>query len=128
MPRPFATLVAFLVCLAARGADEPSPFAGDWKTTFRPVCIGQKEDDVTGQIVAFKLLLKGKLDGKKLRVGYDEGQIQVDATLELDPSGNAFCGTFQASNGKRGVWNGWLKFLEHYTQLVTEPEQGCSRL
>ena len=62
---------------------------------------------MTGQIVAFKLPLKGKLDGKKLKVGYDEGQIHVDATLELEPSGNAFKGTFQASNGNRGVWNGW---------------------
>ena len=57
---------------------------------------------MTGQIVAFKLPLKGKLEGKTLKVGYDEGQVHVDATLELEPSGNAFKGTFQASNGNRG--------------------------
>ena len=38
---------------------------------------------------------------KKLTLGYDEGQIHVDATLELEPSGNAFHGTFKTSTGRK---------------------------
>ena len=56
---------------------------------------------MTGKIVFYKLPLKGKSKDKTLTVGYDEGQIHVDAKLELEPSGNAFKGGFQASNGNR---------------------------
>jgi predicted esterase len=89
------------------GAEEANPFTGDWKTSFGPVRFDQKGTEVGGQIIAFRLPLKGKLEGKTLLVGYDEGQIHVDAKLALEPSGHAFKGTFQASNGNRGVWNGW---------------------
>jgi RNA polymerase sigma factor (sigma-70 family) len=82
-------------------------FSGDWKTTFGPVHMEQKGDEVTGKIIPFGLALKGKLENQALKVGYDEGQVHVDATLALEPSGLAFKGTFQASNGNRGVWNGW---------------------
>jgi predicted esterase len=107
MPRLIATLVTLQVCTALCEADDPSRFTGDWKTTFGAVNLEQKGNEVTGQIVPFKLALKGRLEGKKLTVGYDEGQVHVDATLALDLSGNAFTGTFQASNGNRGIWNGW---------------------
>jgi predicted esterase len=88
-------------------ADLPGSFSGAWKTTFGPVVFEQKGQDVTGQIIAFKLPVKGKLTGKTLTASYDEGQVHVDAMLELDDSGTAFTGTFQASNGNGGVWNGW---------------------
>ena len=102
-----AVLAPFLVGAAACGAEEHGGFAGEWKTTMGPVTFEQTGDDVTGKIVFYKLPLKGKSKDKTLTVGYDEGQIHVDAKLELEPSGNAFKGTFQASNGNRGVWNGW---------------------
>ncbi len=107
--RPWiAVLAPFLVgSAAACGAEEHGGFAGEWKTTMGPVTFEKAGDDVTGKIVFFKLPLKGKSKDKTLTVGYDEGQIHVDATLELEPSGNAFDGTFQASNGNRGIWNGW---------------------
>ena len=101
-----ACAILFSVAMAGR-ADEPSQFGGEWKTTMGPVTLEQKGQDVTGRIEFFKLPLKGKLEGKELKLGYDEGQIHVDATLELEPSGNAFKGTFKASNGNRGFWNGW---------------------
>ncbi len=102
-----AVLAPLLVAAAAWGAERQGGFAGEWKTTMGPVTFEQSGDDVTGKIVFFKLPLKGKSQGKTLTVGYDEGQIHVDAKLELDPSSNAFKGTFQASNGNRGIWNGW---------------------
>jgi predicted esterase len=67
----------------------------------------QKGDEITGTIVPFKLALRGKVKGSELSVGYDEGQIHVDATLQLEAAGNSFKGTFRASNGNRGIWNGW---------------------
>ena len=102
-----AVLAPFLVSASAWGAEERGGFAGEWKTTMGPVTFEQAGDDVTGTIVFYKLPLKGKSKDKTLTVGYDEGQIHVDAKLELEPTGNAFKGTFQASNGNRGVWNGW---------------------
>jgi predicted esterase len=102
-----AVLVPVFLGTAACGADDPRGFSGEWKTTMGPVTLEQKGDDVTGRIVFYRLPLKGTKTDKTLKVGYDEGRIHVDATLALDPSGNAFAGTFQASNGNRGVWNGW---------------------
>jgi predicted esterase len=107
MRRLTAALTALLVCTAACGDDQQGRFAGQWKTTFGPVTLEEKGDEVSGQIVAFKLPLKGKLDGKTLKVSYDEGQIHVNASLELEPTGHSFKGTFQASNGNRGEWSGW---------------------
>src|SRR4051794_21421326 len=99
--RPLAIilLAALMLPASAPDKDEPASFTGDWKTTFGPVRFDQKGAEVTGRIVAFNLPVKGKLDGKTLSAGYDEGQIHVDAKLALEPSGHAFKGTFQASNG-----------------------------
>jgi predicted esterase len=102
-----AALATVLAGGSGPGAQQAGQFTGEWKTTMGPVTFEQKGNDATGSIVFFKLPLKGKLNGKELKLGYDEGQIHVDATLSLEPSGNAFKGTFQASNGNRGVWNGW---------------------
>ncbi len=102
-----AVLAPLLVAAAACGGEQKGGFAGEWKTTMGPVTFDQSGDDVTGKIVFFKLPFKGKAKDKTLNVGYDEGQIHVDAKLELVQSGDAFKGTFQASNGNRGVWNGW---------------------
>jgi predicted esterase len=101
-----ALAILFSATVAGR-ADEPTQFGGEWKTTMGPVTLEQKGQDVSGRIEFFKLPLKGKVEGKELKLGYDEGQIHVDATLGLEPSGNAFKGTFKASNGNRGFWNGW---------------------
>ena len=102
-----AVLSPFLVEAAACGAEHQGGFAGEWKTTMGPVSFEQTGGEVTGKIVFYKLPLECKVKDKTLNVGYDEGQIHVDAKLELEPSGNSFKGTFQASNGNRGVWNGW---------------------
>jgi predicted esterase len=102
-----AVLVPVFWGAAASGAEEPRGFAGEWKTTMGPVTFEQNGNDVTGRIVFYRLPLKGTIKDKALKVGYDEGRTHVDATLALEASGNAFTGTFQASNGNRGVWNGW---------------------
>ena len=62
---------------------------------------------MTGKLTAYNLGLKGKAEGQAAKVSYDEGKTHVDATWKLDPSGRSFRGTFQASNGNQGVWNGW---------------------
>jgi predicted esterase len=107
MAQLIAGLATVLAGLAASTGEERGGFSGEWKTTFGPVRLEQKGDDVTGQIVSFKLPLKGVVKGKEMRVGYDEGPVHVDATAMLQPSGHSFNGTFQASNGNRGIWNGW---------------------
>lgn len=107
MTRLIAAIAVTLVSSPISGPAEPAQFAGEWKTTMGPVKLEQKGDEISGQIVFYKLALKGKANGKGLNVGYDEGQIHVDATLELEASGNAFKGSFRASNGNRGIWNGW---------------------
>ena len=91
------TALAILFSAAVAGrADEPPGFGGEWKTTMGPVTLEQKGQDVTGRIEFFRLPLEGKVEGKELKLGYDEGQIHVDATLGLEPSGNAFKGTFKS--------------------------------
>ena len=107
MRRLIAGFAAFLATSTALGADGLDRFAGEWKTTMGPVTLERKGDELTGKIVFYKLPLKGKLEGKGLALGYDEGAIHVEGTWELDPSGNAFKGSFRASNGNRGLWNGW---------------------
>jgi predicted esterase len=107
MTRLIAGLAAILATSSASGADDLDRFAGEWKTTMGPVTLERKGDEVAGKIVFYKLPIKGKVDGKGLALGYDEGPTHVDGTWVLDPSGNAFQGSFRASNGNRGVWNGW---------------------
>ncbi len=106
--KPFiAVLVPVFFGAAACGAEQPKGFAGEWKTTMGPVTLEQSGNNVTGRIVFYGLPLKGTIKDKTLSVGYDERGSHVDATLELEPSGNEFKGTFKAANGYRGVWNGW---------------------
>src|SRR5947209_12942 len=107
MRRLIAGFAAFLATSTALGADGLDRFVGEWKTTMGPATLERKGDELAGKIVFYKLPLKGKLEGKNLSLGYDEGPTHVDGTWELDPSGNAFRGSFRASNGNRGVWNGW---------------------
>ncbi len=97
----------FLTCVAARGDEQLPSFAGEWKSTFGPVTLEQKGNAVTGRLVFFKLPLSGKVEGKNLTIGYEEGTVHVDAKVSLEPSGTEFKGTFRASNGNRGLWNGW---------------------
>lgn len=106
--RPLIAILVSVFCgAAACGAEQTRGFAGQWKTTMGPVTLERSGDNVTGRLVAFRLPLKGTIKDKTLSVGYDEGRIHVDATLELEPSGNEFKGNFKASNGNRGIWNGW---------------------
>ena len=107
MTRSIMGLAVLLATTAADGAEKPDKFAGEWKTTLGPVTIEPKGDEVTGMIDFFKLPLKGKVQGNELTLGYDEGRVHVDATWGLEASGDAFKGTFRASNGNRGAWNGW---------------------
>jgi predicted esterase len=109
MTRMIAGMVVLILGVTTTLADEPARFAGEWKTTAGPVIFEQKGDEVTGKIVAFNLPLKGKVEdnGRKLNVSYVENQVNVDASLEFDPSGSAFTGKCKASNGNRWDWNGW---------------------
>ena len=99
MTRLTTGLAAFLLGVAAQAGDEPGGFSGEWKTTFGPVSLEQNGDDVTGRSSPSSSRSRGRSTGKALKFGYDEGQVHVDATLTLEPSGNAFKGTFRASNG-----------------------------
>src|SRR5258708_4610761 len=107
MIRLITALAIVFSAAAAGGADDQPQFGGEWKTTMGAVALDQKGKDVKGRIEFFKLPLKGKIEGKELKLGYDEGQTHVYATLGLEPSGNAFKGTFKASSGNQGFWNGW---------------------
>lgn len=109
MTRIFAGMVVLMAGVTAVAADETAGFAGEWKTTAGPVTFELKGNEVTGKIEAFKLPVKGKVEakGRKLVVSYVENKIKVEASLELDPKGNAFTGTSKASNGNEWEWNGW---------------------
>jgi hypothetical protein len=107
MIRIIVGLAAMLAAGSTSLADEPARFEGEWKTTLGPVTLEQKGEEVSGRIVFYKLPLKGKVDGKGLALEYDEGAVHVNANWEFEASGNAFKGTFKASNGNQGVWNGW---------------------
>lgn len=100
-------LAVFAVVAVAAGGEESGPFAGAWKTPFGPLVIEVKGEEASGTVGPNRLPLKGKVDGKELVLGYDEGQVHVDAKLTLEASGHAFRGTFKAANGRQGLWNGW---------------------
>ncbi len=104
----FWTLIAF--CFSASvglGADDPMRVAGEWRTTFGTVQLDPPQAAQVKGKVSSAFDLTGRLDGNKLTFGYDEGNIHVDATWTIALKGNSFTGTFVASNGNRGVWNGW---------------------
>ena len=107
MTRIIVGIAAILAGGSTSGAAEPGRFAGEWKTTLGPVTLEPKGEEVAGKIVFYKLPLKGKVDAKGLALEYDEGTIHVNANWEFDASGNAFKGSFRASDGNQGVWNGW---------------------
>ena len=107
MARLIAGIALLIAGSPAFAADGPVQFAGEWKTTMGPVTLEQKDSEVTGKIVFYNLALKGKVEDEGLALSYDEGSIHVDANWEFEPSGHAFQGRFRASNGNRGVWNGW---------------------
>jgi predicted esterase len=103
------SLVAALAATALTPADDgPSRFAGEWKTSMGPVVIEAGQGDaVKGRFLSFNVALAGKVMGDKLTIAYDEGQVHVDGNWTLASTGNAFQGTFKASNGRGGNWNGW---------------------
>ena len=107
MTRIALGLAALLAWSATSGADDPARFGGEWKSTFGVVSLKQEGDAVTGSFGARKFPIKGTVKGRELKFEYDEGQVKGDATFTLDPSGNAYTGTFQVRGGRRGVWNGW---------------------
>ncbi|MFI5454762.1 MAG: hypothetical protein ACHRXM_04865 [Isosphaerales bacterium] len=90
-------------------ADEPSnPFQGEWRTTIGVISLEQKGEAVTGSYgPGGRFPIKGTAKGKMLTFEYEEGPAKGDAQFMLDASGNAFTGTFQIRNGRRGSWNGW---------------------
>lgn len=107
MTRTVVTLAALLAWPGPAKPDDPARFAGEWKSTFGVVALDQKGDAVTGHFGVGKFPIKGTVKGRELKFEYDEGQAKGDATFILDPSGNAYTGTFQVRGGRRGVWNGW---------------------
>jgi predicted esterase len=93
---------------AARAADPVNSFQGQWRTTIGIVNLEQKGNEVTGTYgPSGQFPLKGTVKDNVLTFEYQEGQARGDGRYELDASGNAFTGTFQIRNGRRGVWNGW---------------------
>jgi hypothetical protein len=110
MTRLIGAIAVLIAGTTASRADEPTGFAGEWKTTAGPVILEQqKGDEVTGKIVAWNLRLKGRLQeqGKTLALTYVENGVTIDATLRLDTKGHAFTGVSKASNGNQWAWNGW---------------------
>ncbi len=105
--RTIARLAALLAWATLSGAEEPPRFAGEWKSTFGAVTLEQEGDAVTGRFGAGKFPIKGTVKGNELKFEYDEGRVKGDAVFTLDPSGNAYAGTFQIRGGRRGAWNGW---------------------
>src|SRR5258708_7090381 len=107
MTRLIAGLAALVTAATALGADDSGGFAGEWKTTLGSLTLDQKGDAVTRRPVFYKLAGARKSSGKGRTLGYDEGQVHVDATATLDPSGLAFKGTLKGTNGFRNVLSGW---------------------
>ena len=109
MTRLFAGMAILIGFGPVAAADGPVKLDGEWKTTAGPVTLQQKGNEVTGKFLAFNLTLTGKVEdgGKKLAVSYTENGAKVDASLAVDPSGNAFSGTSKASNGNSWEWSGW---------------------
>ena len=104
-------MLAWATCTltAVATADEPgNPFQGTWHTTIGDVKLQQKGNVVTGSYgPAGRFPIKGTAKENILTFEYKEGQAQGDGRFLLDASGNAFTGTFQIRNGRRGSWNGW---------------------
>ena len=107
MARIIGTLAALLAWPGLARSDDPARFTGEWRSTFGVVALEQEGDAVTGRFGVGKFPIKGTVKGRGLKFEYDEGQARGDATFTLDPSGNAYTGTFQVRGGRRGVWNGW---------------------
>ncbi len=105
--RTIARLAALLLWALVARADDAPRFAGQWKSTFGVVSLEQQGDAVTGHFGVGRFPIRGTAKGSELKFEYDEGQAKGDATFTLDPSGNAYTGTFQVRGGRRGVWNGW---------------------
>ena len=72
------------------------------------VKLEQKGDAVTGTYGNNdQFPFKGTAKGNVLTFEFTEGQVKGDGEFTIDDTGNAFTGTFQVRNGRRGDWNGW---------------------
>ncbi len=98
----------FALAPLASADDSTASFDGEWRTSFAVLTLKQEGDSVTGSYgPQARFTLKGNVKGSVLTFDYQEGQAKGKARYTLDPSGNAFTGTFQLENGRRGEWNGW---------------------
>ncbi len=103
-----ASLGLTLTAAAIQAAAPDGSFQGEWRTTISIVKLEQKGNVVTGTYGnAGQFPLKGTVKDNVLTFEYTEGQAKGEGRYELDSSGNAFKGTFQVKNGRRGEWNGW---------------------
>ncbi len=107
MIRSLMTLTVSLLASAAFGADDAARFAGEWQTTRGPLALEAKGNDVTGRLVFWKLPVKGQIKDGKLALGYDEGRLHYDATLEADPAARSFTGPVKGSDNSQASWSGW---------------------
>ncbi len=103
-----ASLICTIATAAISAADPVKSFEGEWKTTIGVVKLQQKGAEVTGTYgINGQFPLKGTVKDNVLTFEYTEGQAKGDGRFTLADSGNAFTGTFQIRNGRRGDWNGW---------------------
>ena len=103
-----ASLICTIATAAISAADPVKSFEGEWRTTIGVVKLQQKGEEVTGTYgINGQFPLKGTVKDNVLTFEYTEGQAKGDGRFTLDRSGNAFTGTFQIRNGRRGDWNGW---------------------
>jgi predicted esterase len=107
MTRMIAGMAVLFACNLAFGADAPDKFAGEWKTTEGSITLLQNGDGVAGKFVASNIPVAGKVEGKGFSLSYAINGLKIDATLEFDPSGNAFTGPGKVSNGRQFTWSGW---------------------
>jgi predicted esterase len=85
-----------------------SAFAGAWRTTLGDVEFRLEGDKLVGNVKAFgDTPFTGRVDGKALKLAYQDGMIQGEATLTLADSGRSFSGRYAIRNRGGGSWNGW---------------------
>ncbi len=101
MTRRLLPISLVLICVGSvHGADS---FAGVWETTFGPLTLTQKGDEVKG---TYPLgTLQGKVEKNKLTFTYKERDAAGEGWFELAQDGKSFEGKWRQTGDKE--WQAW---------------------
>ena len=118
------------------GQAKTSRFDGIWNSTYGPLRLHQKGNDVQGfyRMADGRMAeVKGTVSGTELSFSYDECGVKGTGLFSLDPDGDSFSGTWKTTDGTPGNWTGarlapkpgrvWLVVLEaRWEESLTERE------